>query len=62
MSGGWGRGGRWLVGAQNSVPSAAVWKQQSLTVVRFHGTLNFFFELLIGFFFPVNLVVHVEIH
>ena len=55
----WG-GGRWLVGAQNSVPSAAVEKQWSLAAIGFHGTLlsefiNFFFKLLIGFYL-VNLV------
>ena len=34
--GGGGRGG--LVGAQNSVPSAALPKQQSLVAIGFHGT------------------------
>ena len=33
-----GGGGRWLVGTQNSVPSAAVKKQWSLTVIGFHRT------------------------
>ena len=36
-----GVGGRWLVGAQNSVPSAAVEKQWSLALaaIGFHRTL-----------------------
>ena len=32
--GGGGGGGRWLVGAQNSVPLAAVQKQLSLAAIR----------------------------
>ena len=39
MSGGLGGGGRWLVGALNSEPSAAVKKQWSLAAIVFHGTL-----------------------
>ena len=36
--GGGGGGGRWLVGGQNSVPSAAV-KKWFLAAIGFHGTL-----------------------
>ena len=44
VSGGWGGGGgggggRWLVGAQNFVPSAAVKKQWSLAAIGYHGPL-----------------------
>ena len=34
-----GGGGRGLMGAQNSAPSAAVKKQWSLAAIVFHGTL-----------------------
>ena len=37
--GGGGGGWRWLMGAQNFVPSAALLKQQSLAAIGFHGTL-----------------------
>ena len=54
MSVGFGGGGE--VGAQNSVPSAALQKQLSLAAIRLHGLLflsstNFIlpFKLLIGF-------------
>ena len=36
--GGGGGGGRRLLGALNSVPSAAVKKQWSLAAILFHGT------------------------
>ena len=54
-----GRGERWLLGAQNSVPSAAVQKQRSLTAMGSHGTqlqsLSILpLKLLIGFYL-VNL-------
>ena len=39
MSRGWREEGRWSVGAQNAVPSAAVQKQQSLAAIGNHGTL-----------------------
>ena len=64
MSGGWGGGGgRWLVGAQNSIPSAAVKKQQSLAAVSWNTTsefIYFFFKLQIGFYL-INLG-HVRMH
>ena len=52
------------MGAQNSVPSAAVQKQQSFAAIGFHGTLLqsssfFYFKLLIGFYL-VNLAGHVK--
>ena len=40
--GGW----TWLVGAQNSVPSDALPKQQFLAAIGFHGTLLLEFNKL----------------
>ena len=58
----WGGGGGGGVDAKNSVPSAALPKQQSLAAIGFHGTqflssTNFILPLkmLIGFY-VVNLV------
>ena len=55
------------MGAENSVPSAALPKQQSLAAIGFHGTLflsstNFIFPLkmLIGFYL-INLAGNVKI-
>ena len=39
MSGGLGGGGGGEVGAQDSVPTAALPKQQSHAAIGFHGTL-----------------------
>ena len=54
------------MGAQNSVPSAAVEKQWSLAAIGFHRTLlqssSTFFKIADRFFFLVNLVGHVKIH
>ena len=67
-SGEWGLGGggRWLVEAQNSVPSAAVEKQRFLAAIGFHGTLLsssifFWFKLLIGFIWS-TFIGHVKMH
>ena len=38
-SGEWGWGLGWLVGAQNSLPLAALTKQQSFAAIGFLGTL-----------------------
>ena len=66
--GGGGGGGRVEVGAQNSVLSAVLPKQQSLAAIELHGLLylsstNFILPLqfLIGFYL-VNLVGNVKMH
>ena len=72
LSEGWGGGGgggkEGEVGAQNSVLSAALPKQQSLEAIGFHGPLflsstNFILPMkLLTSFFLVNLAGNVEIH
>ena len=51
--GGWVGGGKWSVGAQNSVSLAALPKKQSLVEIGFHGTLflssTFLLKFLIDF-------------
>ena len=71
MSGGWGGGGGGgggRVGAQVSVPSAALPNLQSLAAIGFHGPLflsstNFILpmKLLIGLFL-INLAGSVQMH
>ena len=39
LSGGLGAGGKWLVGAQNSVPVAGVREAASHAEIGFHGTV-----------------------
>ena len=47
------------MGEQNSVPSAALSKQQCLVAIGFHGTFKK--KLLIGFYL-VNMSGNVKIH